>query len=148
MLPPIAAHRCAMLTLMAIAALGCARSDESAGTGTATAPTSTGAAAVTYGSRQHYARDQVLRFPDFELVYLGERRERSPGLPAITFHDFRLQGAATPATTLSWSSGIGDIGPLPFRVGDRQFLLEMQVSDTLGTLGPDELVVTRAADTR
>ena len=38
----------------------------------------------------------------------------------------------------------GDIGPAPFAVSGRRFLLELKRSDRLGPLKADELAVTRA----
>jgi hypothetical protein len=45
---------------------------------------------------------------------------------------------------VSWSSGTGDIGPALFRVGSKQFALELSRSDKLGPLKANELVISRA----
>jgi hypothetical protein len=102
------------------------------------------AAAAEYGARVGFTKGGAVKFPDFVLTYIGERRVASDRYPrGFLFHDFTV--AAPPGSqTVSWSSGTGDIGPKLFRVGPKQFALELSRSDKLGPLKANELVVTRA----
>jgi hypothetical protein len=59
------------------------------------------------------------------------------------YYDFRVTSAHG-TQTVSWTSGAGDIGPAIFQVGNEQFALELQISDKLGKLKENELVVSRA----
>ena len=42
---------------------------------------------------------------------------------------------------VSWSAGIGDIGPALFELGGHTYRLELRQSDALGRLADDELVL-------
>ncbi len=102
------------------------------------------ARAADYAARVRFRKAAPISFPDFVLTYLGERRVASERFPrGFLFHDFHVAGAAGPQT-VSWSSGTGDIGPALFRVGSKQFALELSRSDKLGVLKPNELVISRA----
>jgi hypothetical protein len=99
-----------------------------------------------YGSKVSFNRAQPLQFPDFTLEYAGERRVSSKQFPrGFLYHDFIVSGASE-RITVSWSAGTGDIGPVVFTVAGKQFSLELVVSDNLGRLKPNELVITKRVE--
>jgi hypothetical protein len=100
--------------------------------------------AADYGVKVSFKKDVPVKFPDFVLTYLGERKVASDRYPrGFTFHDFRIAaGAGT--QTVSWNSGTGDIGPALFQAGSKQFGLELSRSDKVGSLKANEVVITRA----
>lgn len=97
-----------------------------------------------YGARIAFRAHTPLHFPDFDLTYQGERRVAPVDYPReFIFHDFRAsQGSEV--VDVAWSAGAGDIGPAPFTIGGKSFLLELKVSDQLGDLEDNELVVSLA----
>jgi hypothetical protein len=99
--------------------------------------------AAAYDAKVSFRPKQGLTFPDFTLVYKGEKNVKPPaGLRSWTVHEFTVT-ADEKEQAVSWSSGTGDIGPTPFSVGRKKFLLELSYSDTLGRLKTGELVVRR-----
>jgi hypothetical protein len=91
-----------------------------------------------------FKKDTALNFPDFVLTYLGERHVKSPQYSrGFIYHDFHVTSGPE-AQKISWSSGTGDIGPAVFKVGAKQFALELRRSDKLGPLKENELVISRA----
>ena len=96
-----------------------------------------------YGAKIRFAKNEIIKFPDFELVYLGERKEYVPaykgGNHLFRYHDFRIYPADT---IVSWSSGTGDIGPVEFSVNGKTFWLELAFSDKLGKLESNEIVIS------
>jgi hypothetical protein len=104
----------------------------------ATKPTSL----ASYGEKVRFRKDAPLRFPDFELTYLGERHVASAIYPrGFRFFDFE---AKTPQETVkvSWSSGTGLIDPADFRIAGKNFWLEMRGSIKRGWLAANEIVVS------
>jgi len=102
--------------------------------------------AADLGARVAYQLNTPLPFADFTLTYTGERRILSQKFPpGMVFYDFRVvspQGTQT----VSWSAGTGDIGPVLFHVDGKAYALELQHSDKLGPLKPNELVVSRSQE--
>jgi hypothetical protein len=99
--------------------------------------------AAEFGTKVVFKKDQALAFPGLVVTYLGERRvanERFP--PGFVYYDFRIEGGKE-TKTVSWTSGTGDIGPAPFQIGGQRYLLELRISDKLGRLKDDELVIRR-----
>ena len=98
-----------------------------------------------YAQRVRFAENQDLIFPDFTLRYTGQTRQATAQYPpGFTFYNFTVKTDKT-AQTVRWSSGTGDIGPQPFAIDGKGFQLELRISDTLGNLAPDELVITTQA---
>jgi hypothetical protein len=63
----------------------------------------------------------------------------------MTFYDFKVyQG--NQAQLISWSAGTGDIGPTLFDLDGNRFALELVMSDELGVLDADELVLWRESE--
>ena len=64
----------------------------------------------------------------------------------MTFHDFEIAKGET-RQKLSWSSGMGDIGPTFFEFNGAKYVLELRQSDIIkGSLGNDILVIWKKAD--
>jgi hypothetical protein len=98
--------------------------------------------AFAYGSKVRFGLDRTLRFPDFEMTYLGKRHVTPPQYPrGWWIHDFKVRGKDG-EQTVSWSAGTGDIGPTCFKVNGADFQIELSRSDKLGSLRGDELVVS------
>jgi hypothetical protein len=97
---------------------------------------------VAYGAKVKFRGDQTLRFPDFEVIYVGKRHVTPPQYPRGWWaHDFKVRGKGD-EQTVSWSAGTGDIGPVRFKVNGAEFQIELSLSDKLGHLRDDELVIS------
>lgn len=97
---------------------------------------------VSYGAKVRFGVDRTLRFPGFELTYMGKRHVTPPQYPrGWWIHDFKVRGKGR-EQTVSWSAGTGDIGPTRFKVNGSVFQVELSHSDKLGPLREDELVVS------
>lgn len=95
-----------------------------------------------YGTKVSFKQGVPLKFPDFTLTYIGERRVSSKQYPrGFLNHDF-VASTKSARITLSWSAGTGDIGPAVFTIAGKEFWLELTRSDALGRLKSDELVVS------
>lgn len=82
-----------------------------------------------------------VKFEDFTIVYIGERRASSDIFPrGFLYHDFKIQ-IQIEEKTVSWTSGIGDIAPTAFEIGGKNYELELKISDKLGKLAENELVI-------
>ena len=101
------------------------------------------AGAADLGTKVAYKKDTPIQFPAFTLTFVGDRRVVPEKFPrGFLYYDFRVTSAQG-TQTVSWSSGTGDIGPVSFRVGGEGYALELQISDKLGKLKTNELVVSR-----
>jgi len=101
----------------------------------------------TYGVKTQYTQGQPLNFPDVTLEFVG-KRESPPSdyYPrSMYFYDFKVyQG--NQSQLISWSSGTGDIGPTLFELAGNRYALELAMSDKLGVLDENELVLWRVDD--
>ena len=94
-----------------------------------------------YGEKNVFKKGKSLDFPDFRLTYLGQRRVKSElFLRGFVYYDFRVTSGNI-SETISWSSGTGDIAPLEFRIENKIYVLELAISDKLGKLKNNELVI-------
>ena len=94
-----------------------------------------------YGDKIKFWQNQPVKFADFNLIYVGERRVVSDKYPrGFLYRDFRIEAGAA-QQTISWSAGTGDIAPTAFEIGGKNYELELGMSDKLGKLAEDELVV-------
>lgn len=101
-----------------------------------------------YGSKVVFREGSPLAFADFDLTFLGTRRETRPEYPrGFLYLDFRASRGGSSAS-VSWSAGTGDVGPAPFAFGGKRFLLELKRSERAGALKDDELVVSPAPEER
>jgi hypothetical protein len=97
---------------------------------------------AAYGSKVKFSAGHALRFPDFELIYIGKRHVTPPPYPrGWWMHDFKVRSKGG-EQTVSWSAGTGDIGPTRFKVNGAAFQIELSRSDKLGLLREDEMVVS------
>jgi hypothetical protein len=94
-----------------------------------------------YGAKAEFRPNRRVEFPHFSLTYTGERRVSSAQFPrGFLYHDFKIE-TVNEAQTISWTSGTGDIGPTSFSIGGKKYDLELGMSDKLGKLAENELVV-------
>ncbi len=100
----------------------------------------------TYGAKVRYAQGQPLNFPDVTLEFVGKRESPpSSDYPrSMTFYDFKVHQGSQ-AQLVSWTAGTGDIGPTLFELAGNRYALELAISDKLGSLDQDELVLWREA---
>lgn len=96
-----------------------------------------------YGIKIQFTKGEVVKFPDFDLTYLGERRVSSPVFkPGFIYHDFFITRDEE-SEAMSWSSGTGDILPQSFEVAGQWYQLELRYAESMGWLKDDELVIRR-----
>lgn len=109
----------------------------------ACAQTGGGSPTAAYGTKVKFAKGSTLKFPDFDLTYIGKRHVSSAVYPrGFDFDDFTVSRGAV-SKTVSWSAGTGLIDWTDFKMGGKDFALELRGSRKFGWLKPDELVVTR-----
>jgi hypothetical protein len=95
----------------------------------------------TYETKIKYEKGKEIVFPDFSLVYLGKRHRNDPAFkPGFTYYDFQISKDSV-KQIVSWSSGTGDIAPKAFKVGGKDFYLELSTSIKLGRLDDQEMAV-------
>ena len=95
-----------------------------------------------YGVKIQYVQGQPLNYPDVTLEFVGKRETPATSdYPRSTiFYDFKVyQG--NQAQLISWSAGTGDIGPTLFELDGNRYALELAMSDELGVLDENELVL-------
>lgn len=96
-----------------------------------------------YGSKTPFTKGDVVKFPDFDLTYLGERKISSPVFKAgFIYHDFFI-AKGEESEAMSWSSGTGEIAPQSFEVAGQWYQLELRYAEGVGWLKDDELVIRR-----
>ena len=96
-----------------------------------------------YNTKVSFVKDRALRFPDFEMTYLGKRHVTPPQYPrGWWIFDFVVRSKAG-EQKVSWSAGTGDIGPTRFRIESADFQIELSRSDKLGPLRDGELVISK-----
>jgi hypothetical protein len=81
-----------------------------------------------YGIWETYSSTDSLVYPDFKLRFLGLSEQPLPDFVAMgpVYRFLVFQGDLE--TTVSWSSGTGDIGPELFEISGKKFFLEMKSS--------------------
>lgn len=83
-----------------------------------------------------------MRFADFTMTYTGTRTQPVAATGrAMTFHEFEVT-AGGDKQKVSWSSGMGDIGPARFTAAGKVWQIELRFSDRLGRLKDGEMVVS------
>jgi len=98
-------------------------------------------ASAKFGEKVRYSQNAPIKFEDFTLVYTGERRVSSDKFPnGFLYQDFKAK-TEKDEKTISWSSGTGDIAPTVFEIGGKTYELELKMSDKLGKLAENELVI-------
>lgn len=97
--------------------------------------------AVKFGEKIKFSQNVPLEFEDLTFVYTGERRVSSDKFPnGFLYQDFKAR-TEKDEKTVSWSSGTGDIAPTAFELGGKNYELELKISDKLGKLAENELVI-------
>lgn len=98
---------------------------------------------TSYGTKVRFSKGTTLHFPDFDLTYLGRRKEASEVFtPGFTFEDFRVSHGSH-SDTVSWTSGTGLIVPRQFKFRGGTFQLMLYHGGPVGKLKSDELVVAK-----
>lgn len=99
-------------------------------------------ATYSFGTRVKYALGQKLDFADLTLEFIGERRVPVSPQSArqFVFYDFKAK-QTDEEKIVSWSSGTGDIAPTKFESGGTHYQLELGISDKIGRLANNELIV-------
>lgn len=98
---------------------------------------------ASYGAKVKYAKGAVLKFPDFDLIYIGTRHVASAKFPrGFDYEDFTVSKGSV-SKRISWSSGTGLIDWTDFEVGGVNYALELRGSRKFGWLKDDELVITK-----
>ncbi len=104
--------------------------------------TSTSAA---YGTKTIFEKNIPIQFPDFAVTFTGTTPANAGNseikIPLGDFYKFDVTNG-TDSQVVSWSSGTGLIGPRPFTVGGKSYWLELRMSEKLGWLKDNELVIS------
>jgi hypothetical protein len=70
---------------------------------------------VAYGSKVRFGAGRTLRYPDFQVSYMGKHHVTPPQYPRGWWtYDFKVRGKVD-EQTVSWSGGTGDIGPTRYK---------------------------------
>jgi hypothetical protein len=96
---------------------------------------------ASYGTRVKYKAGEKIKFPDFAVEYLGERRQSTPVYPRrFLYYDFKITKGKI-EKVVSWTTGTGIIDPTDFEFDGKRYHLELRHSDKLGKLKENELVI-------
>lgn len=98
-----------------------------------------------YGKIVKYSLNEAIEFPDFTLKYKGVTKTPGPNNAkwSITNYNFEIMGENW-KRDISWSSGMGDIGPTIFEVSNKRFMFEKAYASKLKeNLKDNEVVVTQ-----
>jgi hypothetical protein len=105
-----------------------------------------------YGRNLPAPAGATLRYPDFELRYVGERAATGPPTPGAqeargVVHDYRVSAGGL-ERTVSWPEGPGMSMPVPFEIAGHRFALERgrSILGPHGALAEGEIVVWRGED--
>jgi hypothetical protein len=102
---------------------------------------------IRYGVKIQYSQGEPLNFQDVTLEFIGITESPPSDLypRSMYSYDFNVYSGSQ-ALMISWSSGTGDIGPTIFELDGHRYALELAMSDKLGTLETNELVLWRIDD--
>jgi hypothetical protein len=100
-----------------------------------------------YNEIANFEKDKTIAFPDFDLTYMGERKEtvKFPNGNSFTFtyFDFKIKKGEQ-EKTISWTSGTGEIAPANFEFNGNKYTLELRYWEKeKKKLDEDELVVSK-----
>jgi len=101
---------------------------------------------IEYSKPVKYSKNTPVQFPDFDITYIGERKESIPFHDGkeitIIYHDFKINNDKY-YRTVTWTSGTGDIAPEDFEFNGMKFRLELRYFEKeKRKLENGELVVT------
>ncbi len=102
---------------------------------------------IKYGQKVHYTKGNHLTFPNVTLEFIGLTESPPSDLyPRRMYsYDFNIC-SGDQSLMISWSSGTGDIGPTIFELDGNRYALELALSDKLGVLEKNELVLWKIDD--
>lgn len=100
-----------------------------------------------YNKITSFSENKPIKYPDFELTYIGERKQTStfPNGNSFTFtyYDFKVRNEKE-EKTVSWTTGTGVIEPVNFEINGMKFMLELRYWEKeKKKLDEDVLVVTK-----
>lgn len=100
-------------------------------------------ATAQYGTKVLAIKDARVHFPDFDLTYTGTTSRSVPNNKklSITFHHYELERNGV-SGEVRWSSGLGEIAPIQFDFDGKKYAIERAISDTVGSLSENEIVIT------
>jgi len=115
---------------------------------------SLGEAQQRYATKVNYSLNQVLHFPDFEVEFLGMKKQKIEVnrhlVPFGPCYNFKISNKEE-SKIICWSSGTGDIAPTPFKMSNKCYTLERvysekipKVSGKFANLEENELVINKA----
>ena len=93
-----------------------------------------GTIAPPYGRWEKYSSVQPIKYPDFDLYYVGQKPNGFyPGQTERRLADIFVFEArrSSDSAEILWSEGTGDIGPELFSIGGKPYMLEMLHSDII-----------------
>lgn len=95
-----------------------------------------------YGEKVQYEKGTVIQFPDFRLVYIGDKwlSGKNGATWSMVFNLFEISDGKI-SKEISWSSGTGNIGPNPFEFKGKKYNIEKTISDNFGQLKLNELII-------
>ena len=101
------------------------------------------AIAAEYGEKVQFKKDVPIKFPNFSVTYLGQRRVEVPVFePGFLYYDFLIESPGGEKKTISWTSGTGVIDARDFEARGKPYCLELKASVGYpGWLKHDELVI-------
>ena len=100
-----------------------------------------------YDNIVKFDNDVPIKFPDFEMTYVGERKDTSifPNGSTFTFtyNVFKLKNDIK-SDSVTWTSGTGEIGPIYFEFSGSKYSIELKYWEKQKKkLDEDELVITK-----
>jgi hypothetical protein len=80
-----------------------------------------------YREKVKFSRDTWIKFPDFDLIFLGKGVYTGGGRHVpITSYYFRIVKDSKD-TIIFWSAGAGEIAPIPFEFDGKDYMIEMRL---------------------
>jgi hypothetical protein len=100
-----------------------------------------------YGEVVKFSQDKPVKYPDFEITFLGERKQTAnfPNGNSFTFtyYDFKVKNPSN-EKDLFWTAGTGEIAPAYFTLDGVKFMLELRSAENgKKKLDNDEMVITK-----
>ncbi|HEY3250071.1 MAG TPA: hypothetical protein VGK25_03030 [Ignavibacteria bacterium] len=102
---------------------------------------------TNYSTPVKVYKDKPVKFPDFELTYMGQRENPAitPGGTRFTelLYDFKIKNEDE-EKTVSWANSVGIINPVNFEIGGNKFVIELGYSSKIKMdLDEDVIVITK-----
>ncbi len=98
----------------------------------------------SYNSIVKFKLEEIFYFPDFSIQLIEEKSIPGPNnakWEMTTFYFNLISGDQS--KQISWSSGSGEIAPIPFEFNQKQFSIELKYSEKIKTcLNDNEFVIS------